>query len=60
MRVAWGCKGYFGRLTVGDKSIEIWGITEDELEKLINYYKENHSEFEEEWERQQRTLNVGK
>ena len=52
--------GYFGRLTVGDKTIEIWGSTEYELEKLTKYYKENHSEFEQEWERQQRTLNVGK
>ena len=38
--------GYFGRLTVGDKTIEIWGSTEYELEKLTKYYKENHSEFE--------------
>lgn len=50
--------GYFGRLTVGDKTIEIWGITEYELEKLTKYYENNHSEFEEEWERQQRTFKI--
>lgn len=52
--------GYFTTLSIGDKTIEIWGITEFEMQKLINYYKENTIEFEEEWERQQRSLNIGK
>ena len=52
--------GYFTTLTIDGKTIEIWGTTEFEMQKLINYYKEEHSEFEQEWERQQRTLNVGK
>ncbi len=52
--------GYFTTLTIDGKTIEIWGSTEFEMQKVINYYKENIIEFEEEWQRQQRTLNVGK
>ena len=48
--------GFYGKLTINDKSIDVWGSTLEELNRLIAYYKEEHIEFENEWRRQNAVL----
>ena len=49
--------GYVCALTVDGKTIDVWGNTEEELDKLISYYVEERQEFENEWTKQQNIKN---
>ena len=49
--------GFYGKLTIGCKSIDVWATTLEELNRLISYYKDEQFEFENEWKRQQEARN---